>query len=395
MKGALATVVSVLVKPGRGRPASEVLRRALRSYVLPVPRRERERPEEIAAAVRWIERASLSVAELQEVARAHEVVDTLSRRAVIFNALEYAVELEHLRSNPLSRVRRKRGKRAVQEVDSRVVVDPRQAREWLTALTYVGGYDRASGRRLRAFFGCCTTRPWGQGKRSAFAAPTARSGTGLGPYLLAETRPTAGKAWTDFGEAHDRRGLKQRAHGEVRIVPIPPPLVRLLREHLKEFGRPAVLQRAGQRDRGLVVLTGVEAGSGAGARSRSGGPGPGLLAVRPPPRGRLPAAQLRRARPGDRRSRGPLGGCSAEDLRQVHRRPGAGDERPDHARARGGGRNGAVKRFERPSHVSPGESGAFVCNPRCRSSLTAQRPTLCAPQVLEEVGSCHRSLTLC
>jgi integrase len=43
-------------------------------------------------------------------------------------------------------------------------------------------------------------------------------------------------AWTDSGEAHDRRGLKQRAQGEVRIVPIPPPLVRLLREHLEEFG---------------------------------------------------------------------------------------------------------------------------------------------------------------
>ncbi|GGT28500.1 hypothetical protein GCM10010243_00830 [Streptomyces matensis] len=41
------------------------------------------------------------------------------RRAVVFNALEFAVELEHLTSNPLSRVRRKRGKRAVQEVDRR------------------------------------------------------------------------------------------------------------------------------------------------------------------------------------------------------------------------------------------------------------------------------------
>lgn len=38
------------------------------------------------------------------------------RRAVVFNALEYTAELEHLQSNPLSRVRRKRGKRAVQEV---------------------------------------------------------------------------------------------------------------------------------------------------------------------------------------------------------------------------------------------------------------------------------------
>lgn len=76
------------------------------------------------------------------------------RRAVVFNSIQFAVELEALPSNSLSRVRRKRGKRPVQEVDRRVVVDPRQARELLAAVTYVGGYERASGRRLRAFFGC-------------------------------------------------------------------------------------------------------------------------------------------------------------------------------------------------------------------------------------------------
>ncbi|GGV00690.1 tyrosine-type recombinase/integrase [Streptomyces spectabilis] len=252
MTDALATVVPALVKPGRGRLGPKVLRRALRSYVLPVPRRERERPEEIVAAARWIEKASLPLAELQEIARAHEVIDALSRRldgkpaamqtyrrrrAVVFNVLEYAVELEHLPSNPLARVRRKRGKRAVQEVDRRVVVNPRQARELLTAVTYVGGYDRASGRRLRAFFGClyyAAMRP-GEAlglRRSDCTLPA----SGWGRIELAETRPTAGKAWTDSGEAHDRRGLKQRARGEVRIVPIPPPLVRLLREHVKEFG---------------------------------------------------------------------------------------------------------------------------------------------------------------
>jgi integrase len=60
--------------------------------------------------------------------------------------------------------------------------------------------------------------------------------TGWGRIELAETRPTAGKAWTDSGEAHDRRGLKQREKGEVRVVPVPPPLVVMLREHLEEFG---------------------------------------------------------------------------------------------------------------------------------------------------------------
>lgn len=252
MTDSLATVLPALVKPGRGRPTPEILRRALRSYVLPPRRRERERPEEIASAMRWLEKSSLPVAELQEIARVHELIDALGRkldgkpaatqtyrrrRAVVFNSLEFAVELEALPSNPLGRVRRKRGKRPVQEVDRRVVVNPRQARELLAAVTYVGGYERASGRRLRAFFGClyyAAMRP-GEAlglRRSDCTLPA----KGWGRIELTETRPTAGKAWTDSGEAHDRRGLKQRAQGEVRIVPVPPPLVLLLREHLKEFG---------------------------------------------------------------------------------------------------------------------------------------------------------------
>jgi integrase len=252
MTDALALVVPVLVKPRRGRPSPEALRRALRSHVLPPPRRERERPADVVAAVQWIEKASLPVVELQEIARAHEVIDALGRkldgtpaatqtyrrrRAVVFNSLEYAVELELLPANPLTRVRRKRGMRALQEVDRRVVVNPRQARELLTAVTYVGRFDRASGLRLRAFFAClyyAALRPAeALGLRlSDCTLPEA----GWGRIEVAETRPSAGKTWTDSGEAHDRRGLKQREKGEVRVVPIPPPLVSMLLEHVDVYG---------------------------------------------------------------------------------------------------------------------------------------------------------------
>lgn len=252
MTDALALVVPVLVKPLRGRPSDAVLRKALRSYVLPVPRRERERPEDVVAAVRWMERASLPVGELNELARVHELVEALGRkldgtpaatqtyrrrRAAVFNALEHAVELELLSANPLTRVRRKRGKRALQEVDRRVVVNPRQARELLTAVTYVGRFDRASGRRLRAFFACLYYAALRPGEALGLRLPDCTlPESGWGRAELAETRPSAGKTWTDSGEAHDRRGLKQREKGEVRVVPIPPPLVRLLREHVSEFG---------------------------------------------------------------------------------------------------------------------------------------------------------------
>lgn len=48
--------------------------------------------------------------------------------------------------------------------------------------------------------------------------------------------PRVGSGWTDTGESFDTRGLKKRARKATRPVPIPPVLVRLVREHIKEFG---------------------------------------------------------------------------------------------------------------------------------------------------------------
>jgi integrase len=48
--------------------------------------------------------------------------------------------------------------------------------------------------------------------------------------------PEAGSAWTDDGARREQRRLKARAEGEWRRVPVPPPLTKLLRWHLAEFG---------------------------------------------------------------------------------------------------------------------------------------------------------------
>lgn len=53
---------------------------------------------------------------------------------------------------------------------------------------------------------------------------------------LAKSRPETAKRWTDSGEAYDERGLKHRDDDDVRPVPAPPVLVRILQEHVKEFG---------------------------------------------------------------------------------------------------------------------------------------------------------------
>ena len=55
--------------------------------------------------------------------------------------------------------------------------------------------------------------------------------------LLATTRARVNAAAFLIGGAgRDSRGLKHRAEGESRRVPCPPPLVRLLHEHLTRFG---------------------------------------------------------------------------------------------------------------------------------------------------------------
>ncbi|WP_103508644.1 integrase [Streptomyces sp. SM13] len=46
----------------------------------------------------------------------------------------------------------------------------------------------------------------------------------------------AGKAWTNDGAVHEIHSLKRRAAKATRSVPIPPVLVRMLREHIERFG---------------------------------------------------------------------------------------------------------------------------------------------------------------
>jgi integrase len=159
------------------------------------------------------------------------------KRAVFHNMLDYAAELEELSANPLGRVNWKPPKVA-EVVDRRVVVNPGQARELLTAVTYVGRPWR--GRHLRAFFACMYFAALRPGevkalrKDGCYLPPS-----GWGRLTLSRSRPQANKRWTDSGEAFDDRGLKHRADDDTRAVPIPPELVTILREHLEEFGTAA------------------------------------------------------------------------------------------------------------------------------------------------------------
>jgi len=249
MSDALATVIPALTKDIPGRPDAGSLRTALRKYAL-LPGDKRPEPSpEIASATRWLESASLTLPDLKEAKVVHSALDALTlrmdgqragantirrKRAVLHHVLEYAVELDELPSNPLHKVKWKPPE-TTQTVDPRVAVNPVQARELLIAATYVG--KRGRGRRLAAMFACMYYVALRPGETIGL-----RQGDcylpeeGWGRITLSKSRPEVNTQWTDTGDAHAERGLKHRAADDVRVIPIPPVLVKILREHIKEFG---------------------------------------------------------------------------------------------------------------------------------------------------------------
>jgi len=160
-----------------------------------------------------------------------------------------------------------RAPRTTPEVDRRVVINPSQARALLAAVCA----QKPSGPRLVAFFGvlyysglrpeeAIGLRRWDvilpesvwDDAGQAWTEP----GDQWGELHLRTTRPDAGKQWTDEGAGRDSRGLKHRAEGESRQVPVPPQLTRLLREHLAlVHGEPAHYLFCGVQGRPLATVT--------------------------------------------------------------------------------------------------------------------------------------------
>ncbi|SCF18613.1 tyrosine-type recombinase/integrase [Micromonospora carbonacea] len=254
MVDALVTVAPVLVRDQAGRPSSDQLRRLLRDHLLPPGVRESEVPAGLGPTSRWLRRASLTVSEVGEPAVIRAALDALAlrldgrpaasttvrrKRSVFYNVLQYAVELEALEFNPVDKIRvRAQRAKIAESVDRRVVVNGRQARELLTAVSYVGERGRVGrGERLVAFFACLYFAALRPSEALALREQDCHlPATGWGRLTLVDNRPQAGKRWTDSGEVHDRRGLKHRAAAESRVVPIPPELVGALRRHVDRFG---------------------------------------------------------------------------------------------------------------------------------------------------------------
>ncbi|WP_226873676.1 hypothetical protein [Microbispora sitophila] len=142
MSDALATALPALVKERPGRPDAETLRTGLRKYALLPEGKRPDAPPAMARAIRWLEGASLDLADLGETKTVRLALDALTlrldgkaasantvrrKRAVLHAVVEYAVELEELSANPLHRIKWKPPK-TTETVDPRVVVNPGRLR---------------------------------------------------------------------------------------------------------------------------------------------------------------------------------------------------------------------------------------------------------------------------
>jgi integrase len=243
----LATVTPALLGAAKSRPNPTALRAALYGWSFNARRRAAgPPPPELLRAERWVSANTRPVIDLAEPAVLRPALDVLAlrmdgkpaaastvsrKRAIFYNAVEYAVELGHLPGNPIASIKW-RAPKVTEAVNPRVVVNHKQARALLAAVRQL-----PSGPRLVAFFAVmyyAALRPAEAVDlhKEALSIPV----KGWGELYLTTSAPAAGRSWSESGTRREPRQLKHRGAEEVRVVPCPPDLTVLLRQHLDENG---------------------------------------------------------------------------------------------------------------------------------------------------------------
>jgi len=244
---ALATVTPALLTSAKSQPNPVALRAALYGWSFNARIRASGPPaEELRRAERWVSANTRPVGDLVDPAVLRPALDALAlrmdggsaaastvrrKRAIFYNAVEYAVELGHLPGNPVASIKW-RAPKVTEAVNPRVVINHAQARTLLGAAGAI-----PAGSALVAFFGVmyyAALRP-GEAvdlRKEALSMPA----EGWGELYLTTSAPSAGRSWSETGTRREPRQLKHRGVDEVRVVPCPPELTALLRAHLGEHG---------------------------------------------------------------------------------------------------------------------------------------------------------------
>jgi integrase len=257
---ALVRVTPAMLVTDRGKPDDKAMRVAMRKWGFNTKQRD-TCPEQYATILQWLSRNTKPVSALADPVVMRGMLDATATlldgrpasawtargsRTVLDNALEYAVELGLLSSNPIKAIKWN-APRTTNEVDRRSVVNHAQARRLLDVVRE----QTPSGPRLVAFFAIlyyAALRPeeavnlrldnitlpplvWNDS-----AKKRVEPADDWGELRFSSAAPEVGAEWTDNGARREQRHLKARAQGEWRQVPMAPPLTRLLRQHLEKFG---------------------------------------------------------------------------------------------------------------------------------------------------------------
>ena len=241
----LATVTPALFVATKSRPSAATVRQLLYGWSFNARTRATGPPEDrLVRTEQWVAANTVPIRDLADPAVLRPALNALAlrmdgkpaapstvsrKRAIFYNALEYAVELGHLPANPIPSIKW-RAPKLSEAVNPRVVINHAQARALLDAV----GRLRP---RLVAFFGVmyyAALRPGEAVDLRKEAVTLPRSG--WGELYLSTSAPAAGKAWSRNGTRREPRQLKHRAVDDVRIVPCPPELTALLHTHLSEHG---------------------------------------------------------------------------------------------------------------------------------------------------------------
>ena len=215
-----------------------------------------EPPEDTAPVIKWLSANTITVSAFAESKTssiyARAILDRISskqdgtlaaantanrKRTVLNNLMTYAeLERKLIFGNPLKSVTWSRP-RKLKTVDPRCVINADQARRLLCAVSN----HSPRGKRLKTFYGCmyyAALRPEEVAdlRIENIVNLPETDGESWGEFTLTNSQPRSGSNWTDDGSVRQRRELKHRAKEETRNVPIHPELVRLLRDHLAEFG---------------------------------------------------------------------------------------------------------------------------------------------------------------
>jgi len=259
---ALTVATPAMLKAGVAKPDDKAIRSVLCKWAFnPKKRRQEDKPADVVNVLRWIERNSLPLDSAMKPDNARALLNAVvtrldgkpgartvarQRRMILNNALNFAVERELIDVNPVKPLKWTAPKPS-RAIDRRRVANPVQARTLLRAVRKV----RRSGPGLYACYAAmyfAALRPEEavnlRASNLTLPEPTWNGKAGVwengwGDICIEGAAPHAGKAWTDTGKARDARGLKHRERGEVRHVPCPPELTRILREHLTTYGSDA------------------------------------------------------------------------------------------------------------------------------------------------------------